>query len=146
MPFTGTAAAAWQAASGPIAAHSLFSILQSAAMGGYGVSMLLGAGTVGTAVGVLATAIWKWFWRWGSKGRRGRCKGGVCACPGRRAMDGHGAVGGRFGLSIGIMVILRMGSQGVQSNMVSLADAKLLFVDDCFSCSCDVDYRLRTPS
>lgn len=60
-------------------------------------------------------------------------------------MGGHGAVGGRFGLSIGVMVILRMGSQGVQSNMVSLADAKLLFVDDCFSCSCDVDYRLRTP-
>lgn len=57
MSFTGTAAAAWQAASGPIAAHSLFAILQSAAMGGYGVSVLLGAGTVGTAVGMLATAI-----------------------------------------------------------------------------------------
>jgi hypothetical protein len=52
-PAAGSAAAGWQAAAGSVAAGSLFSTLQSAAMGGYGIWVLI---TTGVATGPAVAA------------------------------------------------------------------------------------------
>ena len=51
-PVAGSAAAAWQASIGSVAAGSLFAFLQSAAMGGAALGVITGVGVVGGGLAV----------------------------------------------------------------------------------------------
>ena len=53
-PVAGSAAAAWQASMGSVAAGSLFPFLQSAAMGGAAMGVFTGIGAAGAAVAIAA--------------------------------------------------------------------------------------------
>ncbi|KAK0637614.1 hypothetical protein DIS24_g10633 [Lasiodiplodia hormozganensis] len=59
-PAAGTAAAAMQSLISPVAAGSIFAIMQSAAMGGYGLAIVVGSIQTAAAAG-LGVALWKFF-------------------------------------------------------------------------------------
>ena len=53
-PVAGSAAAAWQASMGSVAAGSLFAFLQSAAMGGAAMGVFVGVGAAGGGIAITA--------------------------------------------------------------------------------------------
>ena len=56
-PVAGTAAAAWQASIGSVAAGSLFATLQSTAMAGVAATTTAASGAVGAGIGCLAAIL-----------------------------------------------------------------------------------------